>query len=215
MLMLKLFKLMMVCALALTANAQIDPTIPLGGKPVQIQPIKIQDPMETYRRAQEIRNLQLQNEQIRLQNEAIRAGEANARTAPQSLRGSSADILAEVTTHGLLNCRAWKSGDEGMRMFYIYGAIEALTRVVTDTTKEPDKARELIETYLPYDLSLNEMTAGVSQLCGQPENSRVPVYYVLNVLALKTRGGSLREVEETLSIVRKVAASAPPPGKQL
>ena len=117
--MLKLLKLTMICALAIEAHAQIEPTIPLGVKPVQIHPVKIQDPMETYRRAQEIRNLQLQNEQLRLQNESIRAGEASARTAPPSLRGGPAEIMAEVTTHGLLNCRAWRSSDEGMRQFYV------------------------------------------------------------------------------------------------
>jgi hypothetical protein len=203
--MLKLLKLTMICALAIEAHAQIEPTIPLGVKPVQIQPVKIQDPMETYRRAQEIRNLQLQNEQLRLQNESIRAGEASARTAPPSLRGGPAEIMAEVTTHGLLNCRALRSSDEGMRQFYVYGAIETLTNFVTDTAK-PDKFKELVEKYLPFDLSLNEMTAGVSQLCGQPENSRLPVINVLNVLALKTRGGTPQEVEEALSVDRKLSS---------
>jgi hypothetical protein len=201
MLMVKLFKLTIACALVLAAHAQIDPTIPLRGMPVQIQ-----DPMETYRRAQEIRNLQLQNEQIRLQNEAIRAGAANAQPAKPSLRGGPADIMAEVTTHGLLNCRAWKSSDEGMRDFYVYGATETLTNFVIHTAKEPDKPQELIEKYLPFELSLNEMTAGVSQLCGQPENSRLPVAYVLEVLALKTRGGTPQEVEEALSMDRKVSS---------
>jgi hypothetical protein len=101
--MLKLLKITMICELAIEAHAQIEPTIPLGVKPVQIQPVQIQHPMETYRRAQEIRNLQLQNEQLRLQNESSRAGEASARTTPPSLRGGPAEIMAEVTTHGLLN----------------------------------------------------------------------------------------------------------------
>jgi hypothetical protein len=35
-------------------------------------------------------------------------------------------------------------------------------------------SKELIEKYSPYDLSLNEMTACVSQPCGQPENARLP-----------------------------------------
>jgi|ERR1035441_2971589 hypothetical protein len=200
--MLILSKLTLICALAAAAQAQIDPTIPLRVKTPQVQ-----DPMETMRRAQEIRNLQLQNEQIRLQNEAtIRARESNARPTPPSLRDSPAEIMAEVTTHGLLNCRAWKSGDEGMRAFYIYGAIETLTSFVADTAKEPDKIKELIENYLPYELNLNEMTAGVSQLCGQPENARLPVFNVLKVLSLKTRSGTPREVEETLSIDRKVSS---------
>src|SRR5260370_5808361 len=43
--MLKLLKITMICALAIEAHAQIEPTIPLGVKPVQIQPVKIQHPM--------------------------------------------------------------------------------------------------------------------------------------------------------------------------
>src|SRR4051812_38843542 len=73
--MVKLLNLVLLCAMGM--YAQIDPTIPLRGKPVQVQ-----DPMETYRRAQEIRNLQLQNEQIRLQNEALRRGSPESSKAP-------------------------------------------------------------------------------------------------------------------------------------
>ena len=80
------------------------------------------------------------------------------------------------------------------------------TREARKPSKEPDQFKELIEKYLPYDLSLNEMTAGVSQLCGQPENARLPVVYVLNVLSLKTRGGTPQEVEDVLSMNRKVSS---------
>ena len=73
-------------------------------------------------------------------------------------------------------------------------------------SKEPDKFKELIEKYPPYDLSLKEMIVGGSQPCGQPENPRLPVVYVLNVLSFKTRGGTPQEVEDVLSMNRKVSS---------
>ena len=204
--MLKLFKVTIIFALAVAAHAQIDPTIPLRGK----TPV-VQDPMETYRRAQEIRNLQLQNEQIRLQNEAmIRARETTQTPSPVSapIRPSllGADFR-EIRTHGVLNCRAWKGSSEPVRTVYIVAGIEMLSSVVTDLAKEPDKLKGLFEKYLPYGLSVDETTVGTNQLCGLPENAALPILSVLKVLSLKTRGGKPQEIEEALALDRKVAST--------
>jgi hypothetical protein len=203
-----MLKLTMLLSMALAAHAQIDPTIPLRVKPVQIQ-----DPMEAYRRAQEIRSLQLQNEQIRLQNEEIIRAR-NAAQQPIPAPPASSDKLqqqnpsgtGDLTTHGMLNCRAWKGSGDALRIVYVTAGMEMLLRVLMDTERDQEAVKASFGKYMPYDLKVEEMRDGTTQICAQPENAMIPVVDALKLLSLKTRGSSPSELEEALATSRKASS---------
>ncbi len=168
-----LFKYAFLAMTVSTGFAQTDPSIPLQIRMPDVQ-MPMRNPIEMRSKVEEIRALQLQNEQIRLQNEATRASQA-APALPSfpppvaPLSPSTSTDLGEMKTHGLLNCRAWKGSSEGLRTVYIAAGIEMLSEVVSDAVKDEDKRRQLMDNYMPYDLSLDEMATGTSQLCNQPE----------------------------------------------
>ena len=194
--MLKLFKLTLICALALAAHAQIDPTIPLRVKTPQIQ-----DPMETYRRAEEIRNLQLRNqqiqEQIRLQDEANRRAREAAPPTPQA--PTLRPAMSTDRTLGILNGRFWQSASETARLYYLVGFNDATAALAKDDLRERVSAGSA---------TFAEKMKFVDGFYADPANAAIPVLDALIVFTAKLNGFLPDSLEALTAWFRSETAKA-------
>jgi hypothetical protein len=193
-----LFRLLLISALVVAAHAQIDPTIPLRVKPVQIP-----DQTEAYRRTQEIRNIQLQNEQIRLQNEAIiKARNAEQQRPAPTPPTAPASTEQPEKTLGILNGRFWLSANETARLYYLIGLNNATAALGKDGVRE---------LFLAWPATFAEMIKFVDGFYADPANGVIPVLDAIGIFTAKLHGSLPDELEARAAAFRREFTESPTP----
>lgn len=167
-----------------------------------ITPPKYSDPLDTARKMQEIRNIQLQNARIKQEIEQRAAEQQAAAQKPGPPAPSSGP--GEISTGGLLNCRAWNWMPDLPRSAYISGAIEVISISAADAfPKDADAMAQMIRKAVPYELTREETQKSVTQICSDPASAILPLVNVLGIASFKANGGTPQQVEESLADARR------------
>lgn len=129
----------------------------------------------------------------------ILAGMAMA--VPTGLRAAPA-----LTTPNAVTCREWRNTtDKTARAMFLVGAIDVLAGFMAETVENSTQLKIKLSAYAPIDLSATEARDGIDLFCGAPENSIVPVYNAMKIVALRANGGTPAEIETATALIRKIA----------
>ena len=190
----------------------IDPTIPL-----QVSPVQMPDLMETYRKALEIRNLQLQqqNQQVprpaaaptstwgpassdpfpRTEPPSLRTPAERANLARQSPADDPAHGEGNLKTDGLYNGRAWLGMHATERVVFITGAREALAA-----------SPAIIPLYFPKNLNAGEFSSALDSFYGDAESVPIPIIYAMGLVTLRANGAPPSVFAEMLASTKRMLA---------
>jgi len=202
--------------LTVLAPAQIDPTIPLRYRPPQIA-----DPLETMRRVQEIRNMQIEAQRQALEADPLRMeNEARAKQLAQSddrnqaheaerqrierrlevaRQGAPATSPpSEAKSAGLYNGRWWKFLEGPYKILwldtYANGVIYA-----TGVTGDADKVKLL----LPFGLTFAEASKALDAFYDVPENGAIPIASALQIVTMKSFGIDQAVIDQQINGFRR------------
>jgi len=173
-----------VCAPRATPQG-IDPSIPL-----QFRSPQTTNFLDTLLQVQQLRLLQ---QQKALQEQQLRQMKAEQSEPPTAVNSEP------IVTSDLLNCRAWRGMSEATQLTYVFGSREA--SIVTSLEIAPSAD---LGKYSPMNMSVKGIQAAITQICGEPENSGMPLPFVVRLVAMKDHGDSAEEIHAKADFYRKI-----------
>ena len=206
----------------------IDPTIPL-----QVSPVQMPDLMETYRKALEIRNLQLQEQALqplRQQNQQTMAAPTDihppipvllpeGKKAPTLLRpservtqaidGDASAKQAEdspAATSSEPSADTWKTaGLYNGRGWRIFSPFDKLLFLTGAFEAVQVASGTEVVKYFPGSLAMAEFIQVMDRFYEAAENRPIPILYAVRAATMKANGEDPMTFEITVAAMRKAA----------
>jgi hypothetical protein len=197
----------------------IDSSIPLRGRPLQMS-----DPMDAYRKALEIRDLELQGRitqqqieaqkirNLQLQDEITRQQYGAkpillpTQLAPVITGTPSPLASAPVTTFGVSNGRLWKMMDAGTKPVWLRAYLDGLMEAFLLDGSDQKTILTRTQSVTPGTLTYAETITAVDRFYESAENAPIPIATALQVVGLKALGVGQSYIDGFIANMRKDAA---------
>jgi hypothetical protein len=176
-------------------STTLDPSIISNG----VRPPQIDDPIDLAIRAEQLRQLRLQNQQMQQQR-------TNATPAPSVAPAptpSQATARIKPTTFGKLNGQPWKALTTSEKTLFVAGMENALLTETEQPTWDKYMARHDVD----YTASL---ISRLDKFYNDPLNLRIPIIDAARIVTMLPNGATIEAFEDELYVMRQVAAAEKP-----
>jgi len=166
----------------------------------------LQMPLDAARQAEQLRQLQLQNEQLRLRNEQL------SRQDRPGIPAGFNDV--SMYSFSKLNGLAWLRMDATTRLIYLHGLSEGMTAItlaatVSDHPVGTPSNPDLGLRYFPAKANTPEITAALDRFYQDPANSLITVLTALRIAAMKFNGAAQTALDSEVYRARQEVLSSP------